>query len=258
MIFIIFDPKFYFKPKGTIFMKKSIFGLGLVLLIISSNAYGEQIPSWIKNNAQWWSQNQITDDEFVKGIQYLIDNKIIQIPDTRKASSGDSHVPAWIKKTAGWWSSNVLNDSDFIKSMQYLVQVGIITVNQNYLTLTSPEFGNNSTIPVEYTCDGKSISPPLVISGVPKNTSSLVLIMDDPDATHGTFVHWTMFNILPNATQFAKGYTSSPQGLNGIKNRGILVHVHHLEIITIFSNCMHLIRISALINYRQSLIWKKP
>jgi len=39
----------------------------------------QEIPSWIKNNADWWSQGLITDDDFVKGIQYLVEQGIIQV-----------------------------------------------------------------------------------------------------------------------------------------------------------------------------------
>ncbi|MEO9277989.1 MAG: YbhB/YbcL family Raf kinase inhibitor-like protein [Nitrososphaera sp.] len=192
--------------------------LGLVMLIVSQTAYADHIPSWIKNNAKWWSQNQISDDDFVKGIQFLIDNNIIKV--TGQSVSSNSHIPSWIKKTAGWWSDGSIGDSVFIQGIQYLIQIQVIKITQGTFALTSPAFENNGTIPVEYTCDGDNTSPPLVISGMPQNTTSLALVMDDPDATHGTFVHWTMFNISPEKTQFTKGDVSSPQGLNGINKQG--------------------------------------
>ena len=64
------------------------------------------------------------------------------------------------------------------------------------LKLTSPAFENNGKIPSRYTCQGQDINPELNIEGVPKNTKSLVLIMDDPDAPIGTWVHWVVWNIL--------------------------------------------------------------
>ncbi len=197
-----------------------LLAIGLVIVSVSQNAYADQIPSWIKNNAKWWSQGTITDDEFIKGIQYMLDSKIIKISSTQSTSNSNSHIPSWIKKTAGWWSDGTLGDSDFIQGIQYLVQIHVIKIKQGTFALTSPAFENNGTIPVEYTCDGNSTSPPLVISGVPKDTASLVLVMEDPDTTHGTFVHWTMFNISPDKTQFTKGDVSSPQGLNGINKQG--------------------------------------
>ena len=61
------------------------------------------------------------------------------------------------------------------------------------LTLTSPAFANNDVIPVQYTCDGDNISPPLNWSGVPEDTAELVLIVEDPDGVGGTMVHWVLF-----------------------------------------------------------------
>ena len=63
------------------------------------------------------------------------------------------------------------------------------------ITIWSEAFKNGEYIPVEYTCDGKNISPGLSWSGIPAGTKSIALIMDDPDAPMGTFVHWVLFNI---------------------------------------------------------------
>ena len=64
-------------------------------------------------------------------------------------------------------------------------------------SLKSASFIDYEDIPSQYTCEGPGISPPLQWSGVPKGTQSLVLIMDDPDAPAGTWVHWLMYNIPP-------------------------------------------------------------
>jgi hypothetical protein len=63
------------------------------------------------------------------------------------------------------------------------------------LTLTSPVFGEGDRIPQRYTCDGADVSPPLSWSGAPAGTVSFALIVDDPDAPVGTWVHWVLFNI---------------------------------------------------------------
>jgi Raf kinase inhibitor-like YbhB/YbcL family protein len=65
------------------------------------------------------------------------------------------------------------------------------------LSVSSPAFENNKLIPSKYTCDGDNVNPPLTIEGVPDGTKSLVLIVDDPDATIGTFDHWVVWNIPP-------------------------------------------------------------
>lgn len=62
------------------------------------------------------------------------------------------------------------------------------------MKIASPVFQHNQDIPSKYTCDGENINPPLSFSDVPENAKSLVLIVDDSDATIGTFTHWVVFN----------------------------------------------------------------
>jgi len=89
-----------------------------------------QIPDWIRNNAEWWAQGAIGDNDFVSGLQYLIKEKIMQIPETSKAVTpgGTGEIPAWIKNNADWWSQGLISDDDFVKGIQYLVEQGIIKV----------------------------------------------------------------------------------------------------------------------------------
>ncbi|TSA17406.1 MAG: hypothetical protein D4R72_04755 [Nitrosopumilales archaeon] len=87
-----------------------------------------QIPSWIKNNAKWWAQGSLTDDDFTKGIQYMIHNGIMKIPHTQSDSSLSHQIPSWVKTNAGWWASGQTSDNDFVKGIQYLVNSGIIHV----------------------------------------------------------------------------------------------------------------------------------
>ncbi len=63
------------------------------------------------------------------------------------------------------------------------------------MRLLSPAFPDGETIPVVYTCDGSDINPPLVIGGIPRETASLALVMDDPDSQDRTFVHWVAYDI---------------------------------------------------------------
>ena len=90
-----------------------------------------QIPEWIRNNASWWVAGNIDDQAFVGGIQFLIKEGIIQIPETAKSSttlSGSQEIPAWIKNNADWWSQGLISDDDFLKGITFLVENGIITV----------------------------------------------------------------------------------------------------------------------------------
>jgi hypothetical protein len=89
-----------------------------------------QLPNWVRGNAEWWAQGAIGDSEFVSGIQYLIKEGIMTIPETVKSTTTDgSHeIPAWIKNNADWWSQGMISDDDFVKGIQFLVENGIITV----------------------------------------------------------------------------------------------------------------------------------
>ena len=82
------------------------------------------------------------------------------------------------------------------------------------LSVSSPAFKNEEPIPSKYTCDGENTSPPLQIDGIPQETKSLALIMDDPDAPKGTFDHWLVWNIEP-VTVIAEGSVPGMEGTNG-------------------------------------------
>ncbi len=63
------------------------------------------------------------------------------------------------------------------------------------MKITSPAFGNMQEMPEKYGCKGANVNPALAIEGIPKNAKSLALIVDDPDAPAGTWVHWVVWNI---------------------------------------------------------------
>lgn len=67
--------------------------------------------------------------------------------------------------------------------------------------LTSPAFNNGTLIPSKYTCDGENINPHLVIHGAPPQAKSLALVMEDPDAPAGLWIHWVMWNIPPETKE---------------------------------------------------------
>lgn len=63
------------------------------------------------------------------------------------------------------------------------------------LMVKSPVFENQKLIPKKFSCDGEEVNPPLVVDAIPKETKSLALIVDDPDAPSGTYDHWIIWNI---------------------------------------------------------------
>jgi Raf kinase inhibitor-like YbhB/YbcL family protein len=77
------------------------------------------------------------------------------------------------------------------------------------LMFASPAIPPGGGIPPQYTCDGADISPPLAWSGVPERTGSLVLLVQDPDAPSGSFVHWAAFDIPPSSRGLDAGYSAS-------------------------------------------------
>jgi len=84
------------------------------------------IPDWIKNNAKWWATEKIGDHAFVSGIQYLIKEDIIHIPNLGEGSKTNRTMPDWVKNIAGFWAEDRITNEEFIKSIQYLVQNGMI------------------------------------------------------------------------------------------------------------------------------------
>lgn len=87
------------------------------------------------------------------------------------------------------------------------------------MRITSPTFEHNSSIPAKYTCDGENISPPLNIEQIPDNAKSLVLIVDDPDAPAGTWVHWLIWNINPNTSSIQEN-SIPPNSIEGTTSFG--------------------------------------
>jgi len=87
-----------------------------------------QIPSWVKSNAGWWAAGQISDSDFVLGIQFLIAEGVMSIPPTESGTSSSQDIPNWIRNNAEWWSNDQITDSDFVSGIQYLISNGIMKI----------------------------------------------------------------------------------------------------------------------------------
>jgi hypothetical protein len=85
------------------------------------------IPNWIKKNAGWWVDGTISNTDFLKGIEYLIQQEIISIPHTEKQHSVDK-IPNWVKQNAALWFEGKIDDKTFAAGIQYLISIGIISV----------------------------------------------------------------------------------------------------------------------------------
>jgi Raf kinase inhibitor-like YbhB/YbcL family protein len=94
-----------------------------------------------------------------------------------------------------------------------------VNKSKNGMQLISPAFRDNNKIPVQYTCKGQNVSPPLNIFNVPSKAKSLALIMHDPDAPNGDFLHWLVWDI-PASTETIPVHSLPPGARQGSNSLG--------------------------------------
>jgi len=90
------------------------------------------------------------------------------------------------------------------------------------MRISSPQFSEKNPIPKKYTCDGQDVNPPVEFFEVPKTAVSLVLIVDDPDAPSGAWVHWIVFNIPPDTDAIRENSQvfGAEEGITSFGSRG--------------------------------------
>jgi Raf kinase inhibitor-like YbhB/YbcL family protein len=93
------------------------------------------------------------------------------------------------------------------------MQADLLTHDFKALSVTSKDFADGEVIPSRFTCDGRDINPSLNIEGIPPEAKSLVIIVDDPDAPRGTWLHWLVWNI-PVTHHIQEGSIPGMQGAN--------------------------------------------
>ena len=86
------------------------------------------------------------------------------------------------------------------------------------MMIKSPAFENNKMIPADYTCDGRDINPALFLEDIPANAKSLSIIVDDPDAPGGMWVHWVVFDI-PVTSAIKENSIPGKQGSNDFRRK---------------------------------------
>ena len=90
------------------------------------------LPFWIKDLAHMWiTEPLVTDKDFARALEYLIEKGIISIPYTEPGTETVSSIPEWVKNNAEWWIEGKISDTEFALALQYLVKTGIITVNSS-------------------------------------------------------------------------------------------------------------------------------
>lgn len=95
---------------------------------VSSEKMTVNVPDWIRNNAHWWIEEQITDDDFATGLEFMIKEKIILIPNLVPSDSSEAQIPDWVKNNAGWWADGLISDQEFVNAIKFLVISDIIQV----------------------------------------------------------------------------------------------------------------------------------
>ena len=87
------------------------------------------IPVWVKTNAKWWSDGTLDNDNFISGIEYLVNEGIIKVSSTNTSNNAAiSEIQPWIKNTAGWWADDKISDDEFVTAIQWLISNNIIQV----------------------------------------------------------------------------------------------------------------------------------
>ena len=113
----------------------------LISLPESSGQEDIQIPDWIKNVAGWWGNSEISEREFLSGIEYLINNNIISIqpvPCSTANASSTELVPDWVKNNARWWSEDLIEEDDFMNGIKYLIKKQIIGIDNKKIVAETP------------------------------------------------------------------------------------------------------------------------
>lgn len=93
-----------------------------------------------------------------------------------------------------------------------------MTTTSAHFEVSSPAFADGGVVPVEFTCDGSDVNPPLDVVGIPEGTESLVIIVDDPDAPMGIWDHWVEFDIATGPGSFQIPKDTPPLGVQGVNS----------------------------------------
>ncbi len=139
------------------------------------------VPEWVKNNAGWWAEGALEEDDFMEGIRFLIEDEIIKIPPTVPSGKTREDIPDWVKNGALWWSQDRISDGEFVTGIQFLIREGLMTIDPN----TSDEVDD---VREESNLPGDKLPPvePIVWRtkgpGVQIGEVSVPINYDEPDA----------------------------------------------------------------------------
>lgn len=106
-----------------------LFFFGSLIKAEADNGWGS-LPRWIKHNALWWSKGEISDNDFINGMQWLVENRILPVEELVEETEGQATSDS-VKKIAYFWGQNNLPDSAFLGGIQYLIKNGIMEINDS-------------------------------------------------------------------------------------------------------------------------------
>jgi hypothetical protein len=90
--------------------------------------FSTDIPDWIKTYAKNWATGEISDSEFISGLDFMLQNKIIVIPNVDYVHSTIDDVPSWFRNTSHWWSNDLISQQEFVNSLKFLIQKDILLI----------------------------------------------------------------------------------------------------------------------------------
>jgi len=122
----------------------------------------------------------------------------------------------WLLSPVPFYSSPLTPPDPFIQNPNSAMKHEFNAVKYDTLLISSQVFDHQGSIPSQYTCDGRNINPPLAIEHIPEEAESLVLIVDDPDAPGGMWVHWVVWNI-PITLSIKENSVPGVEGVNDFK-----------------------------------------
>jgi len=88
-------------------------------------AYAEEVPNWFRNNANWFSQEKISDTEFTGALTYLIHEGLVVI-ESEISPKTEQKIPDWVKTNGEWWARGQISDSDFLSGVEFMAVNGIL------------------------------------------------------------------------------------------------------------------------------------
>ena len=85
------------------------------------------IPDWVKANAFGWANEQADDEVFIRGLEFMVKEKIISVPENI-ITQREKSIPDWVKNTSNWWAEDKIDNETFVDSLEYLISKGIIKI----------------------------------------------------------------------------------------------------------------------------------